>query len=383
MTDDLGAGQVARILLGTERQVVGRLLRSFPSKSLLLAVLPVLLGIGCDQARPTDSPGSCDASPVPPTMRNFADFFSERGSVRLLSSGANPVMGVRTLDVSHPEGHLLLVDSRSNDLKVADGDGQVRRTIGRYGRGPGEFTSLYDAVFLSDGRVLALDAGNSRASVFEVTGEFVSDFVFRGQDPRSVVATGPSTVAVGGLLAARRGRHNAAATYTLDGSRESAFLPADSLTLQTNLVVDQVWLATLPDDLLAISLGLTPEVHLLSASGAHICTQTTELPGWIQLLPPDEPVTTLPAARAWIDSATLGGAMAFAGGRLYRQYGTSGDGGAEWLAEYDVGLRLLAVYDSLPGHLVGSDTESLIFAGEETIEDIPIYIYLPQVQEGS
>ena len=75
--------------------------------------------------------------------------------------------------------------------------------------------------------------------------------------------------------------------------------------------------------------------------------------------------------------------MAFAGGRLYRQYGTSGDGGAEWLAEYDVGLRLLAVYDSLPGHLVGSDTESLIFAGEETIEDIPIYIYLPQVQEGS
>lgn len=381
MTDDLGAG-VAAMIPSTERQVAGWSLRFFPSKSLLLAVLPVLLGIGCDQARPTDSPASCDHSAVPPAMRNFADAFSERGSVRLLSSGANPVMGVRTLDVSHPEGHLLLVDSRSNDLKVADGDGQVRRTIGRYGRGPGEFTSLYDAVFLRDGRILALDAGNSRASVFEATGEFVSDFVIRGQDPRSVVATGPSTVAVGGLLAARRGRHNAVAAYTLDGSRESAFLPADSLILRTNLVVDQVWLATLPDDLLAISLGLTPELHLFSASGVHVCTQAGELPGWSQLLPLDEPATTLPAARAWIESATLGSVMAFAGGRLYRQYGTSG-GGAQLLAEYDVGLRLVAVYDSLPGHLVGSDAESLIFAGEETIEDIRIYMYVLQDEEGS
>ena len=291
-------------------------------------------------------------------------------------------MGVRTLDVSHPEGHLLLVDSRSNDLKVADGDGQVLRTIGRYGRGPGEFTSLYDAVFLPDGRVLALDAGNSRASVFEVSGEFVSDFVIRGQDPRSVVATGPSTVAVGGLLAPRRSRHNAAAVYTLDGHRESAFLPADSLILRTNLVVDQVWMATLPDDLMAISLALTPEMHLLSASGVHVCTQTGELPGWSQLLPLDEPATTLPAARAWIESATLGSVMAFAGGRLYRQYGASG-GGAQLLAEYDVGLRLVTVYDSLPGHLVGSNAESLIFAGEETIEDIPIYMFVPRVEEGS
>ena len=383
MTDDLGASQVAR-LPSTERQVVGRSPRSSPSKSPLLAVLlPSLLGIGCNQAQPTDAPASCDPSPVPAATRTFADAFSERGSFRLQSSGATPVMGVRTLDASHPAGDLLLIDSRSNDLKVADRGGQVRRTIGRYGRGPGEFTSLYDAVFLPDGQILALDAGNSRASVFEVTGEFVSDFVIRGQDPRSVVAIGPSTVAVGGLLAPRRGFHYATATYTLDGSRASSFLPADSLILRTNLVVDQVWLATLPNDLLAISLSLTPEVHLFSASGTHICTQTAELPGWSQLLPPDKPVTTLPAARDWIDSATLGGAMAFAGGRLYRQYGTSGDGGADWLAEYDVGLRLLAVYDSLPGHLVGSDTESLFFAGEETIEDIPIYMYAPQVEDGS
>ena len=364
------------------RQLVGPLSGPLRSTCLLLAVLP-LLGIGCDQARSTDSPESCDPSPVPPARGTFADAFLERDSFRLLSSGANPVMGVRTLDVSHPERHLLLVDSRSNDLKVADSDGQVRRTIGRYGQGPGEFTSLYDAVFLPDGRILALDAGNSRASLFEITGEFVTDFVIRGQDPRAVVATRSSTVVIGGLLAPRRGHQNVAATYALDGSREAAFLPADSLVLRTNLVMDQVWLATLPGDLLAISLGLTPELHLFSTSGVHICTQTTELPGWSQLLPPEQPVTGLPAARAWIDSATFAGVMAFVGGRLYRQYGSSGNGGPELLAEYDVGLRLLAVYDSLPGDLVGSDTESLIFAGEETIDDIPIYMYVPRVEEGS
>ena len=378
----LGTGQVARIP-SIEGRAAGWSLRLPPSKSLLLAVLPVLLGTGCNQAPATDSAASCDPGPVPPATRHFTDAFSESGSVRLQSSGANPVTAVRTLDVSHPEGHLLLVDSRSNDLKVADENGQVLRTIGRYGRGPGEFTSLYDAVFLPDGRVLALDAGNSRASVFEVTGEFVSDFAIRGQDPRSVVATGPSTVVVGGLLAPRRGFQNAVATYALDGSRESAFLPADSLILRTNLVVDQVWVATLPENLLAISLSLTPELHLFSASGAHICTQAAGLPGWSQLLPPDEPVTSLPAARAWIESATLGSVMAFAQGRLYRHYGASGDGGTGWLAEYDIGLRLLAVYDSLPGHLVGGDDESLIFAGEETIEDIPVYMYVQQVEDGS
>ncbi len=246
-------------------------------------------------------------------------------------------MGVRTLDVSRAEHHLLLVDSRSNDLKVASSDGQVLRTIGRYGEGPGEFTSLYDAAFLPDGRILAVDAGNSRASIFEAGGEFVTDFAIRGQNPRTVVPAGRATVMIGGPLDPRRDRLEIVAAYALDGSREFTFLPADSLLLRTNLVVDQVWLAALPGDLLAVSLGLTPELHLFSTSGAHLCTQTAALPGWSQLLPPDQPVTSLPAAQAWIESATFGGAMAFVGGRLYRQYGTSRDGGTEMLAEYDPG----------------------------------------------
>ena len=103
------------------------------------------------------------------------------------ATGPSAVLSVRTLSVS-PSGQLLLADSRSFNLKVADGEGRIVQVIGGEGEGPGEFTFLRGAAFLSDDRILTLDAGRVLATLFDTTGEVLSTFRLQDQlDPRTVV----------------------------------------------------------------------------------------------------------------------------------------------------------------------------------------------------
>ena len=125
----------------------------------------------------------------------------------------------------------------------------------------------------------------------------------------------------------------------------------------------------LPDGSLALGLDVTPGVHLFSETGAHICTQASELPEWSQLLPRDEPVAMDQATREWIRQATLTVGAASAGGRLFRQYRSSGRDGVSLLAEYADGLNLQNVYTSLPGRLVGGDGQTLFFLGDESVDE--------------
>ena len=100
------------------------------------------------------------------------------------------------------------------------------------------------------------------------------------------------------------------------------------------MIVDGVWGVALPGGSLALGLDVTPAVHLFSETGAHICTQASEPPQWSQLLPRDEPVAMDQATREWIQRATLTAGAAYAGGSLYRQYGSSGEGGVSPLCQH-------------------------------------------------
>ena len=295
-----------------------------------------------------------------------------------LTSDPNPVLSVRALSVS-PSGHLLLTDSRSSDLKLADGDGRIIRVIGREGEGPGEFTALFDAVFLSDDRIVALDGGRVLATLFDSAGQVLNTFQLREQlDPRAVVAIDDSAFLTVGLVGGMDGDTDLARIYSLDGSVSESFFPADQLLFDTGMIVDRVWGVTLPSGSLALGLALTPAVHLFSDTGAHICTQASDLPQWAQLLPRDEPAAMDAATRAWIQQATLSGGAAYASGSLYRQYGSSGENGVSLLAEYDDQLNLRNIYTSPPGRLVGADAETLFFLGDETVDETRLLRYQPQ-----
>ena len=342
--------------------------------------LPLLVSaclvLSCNQEQQTASGLQCDPHPANAVTRDFADAFVPLEPLVFRTSDPTPVLSVRALSVSR-SGHLLLTDSRSFDLKVADAEGHIIRVIGGEGEGPGEFTALLEAVFLSDDRIVAVDAGREIATLFDATGEVLSTFPVQEQDPRTVVAIDDSTFLLGGMVGLPGEGNDMARIHSLDGSSGESFFPADQLLLETGLIVDGAWAVAMPDGSLALGLDVTPAIHLYSATGVHICTQASELPQWSQLLPRDEPVAMDAATREWIQRATFTTNAAYANASLYRQYRSSGDSGVSLLTEYDDRLNLRNIYTSLPGRLLGADGETLFFLGDEAIDETRILRFVP------
>ncbi|MDE2874363.1 MAG: 6-bladed beta-propeller [Gemmatimonadota bacterium] len=332
-------------------------------------LLAVSLSFSCAREQESTSAAQCDPHPADIVTRDFADAFTAREPVVFRTSDPSPVLSVRALSAS-PSGHLLITDSRSGDLKVVNADGRVVRVIGGDGEGPGEFTVLMDAVFLSEDRIVALDAGRVLVTLFDSKGEVVNALALEEQlDPRVVVAVDESAFLIGGMVSSPGGGNDLARIYSLDGSSTGSFFPADQLLFDTQMVVDGVWGVALPGGSFALGLDVTPAVHLFSETGTHVCSQASELPQWSQLLPRDEPVAMDAATREWIRQATTNFGAAYAAGSVYRQYGSAGEGGVSLLAEYDQDLNLRNIYTSLPGRLVGADGETLFLLGDETVDE--------------
>jgi hypothetical protein len=125
---------------------------------------------GCGESRATESDVRVDSLPggIPRTI-----------SAHPVDSGHWHL--VRARDIQPPEndsaelanpqdlgvaddGTVFVVDARPTTIKVFSADGQLARTIGRDGSGPGEFRVAYIAV-LGD-TLVAQDARNSRATSF-------------------------------------------------------------------------------------------------------------------------------------------------------------------------------------------------------------------------
>jgi DNA-binding beta-propeller fold protein YncE len=62
------------------------------------------------------------------------------------------------------------------DLQVFDQSGEVLFEFGSPGTGEGEFHNPIDLVVDNNGRIVVLDAGNSRVQVFDPNGEFLFQF---------------------------------------------------------------------------------------------------------------------------------------------------------------------------------------------------------------
>jgi hypothetical protein len=78
------------------------------------------------------------------------------------------------------QGNFYIYDARDCHILVYDDSGKYVRTIGRKGKGPGEFESLVYFDFLSDGRVFVNDGMNQRISIFDKEGNPLRDFRLEG-----------------------------------------------------------------------------------------------------------------------------------------------------------------------------------------------------------
>ncbi len=87
-------------------------------------------------------------------------------------------------------GHFYLADDRQHTIWVADLSGNVIQRIGQEGAGPGEL-SRPSSLAVDGDRVIVLDTGNNRISVFSTDGTYETDFRIDLITPPSGLTVGP------------------------------------------------------------------------------------------------------------------------------------------------------------------------------------------------
>ena len=342
----------------------------------------VLLGLclvsGCDRGRSSDGGATV---PVAASVKwpdhpvALTDSFELSRSFTFSSSGDSAVLAIRSLDIDD-SGRLLLVDSRSSNLKIVGADGKIQSIVGKKGAGPGEFRAPFDAKFIRGGGLVAVDPIVSRVSWFDANWQYESSFSPVGQDPRVVLPWSDSLVSVGGLVDV--GTNDALfATYDRGGTRIRSFGGVDSIVYELQMVVDNPWAALAGDGKIVGNLSVAPGIYEFDSLGDLVGQSPTSPPPplWNQLKPrSDGSSPRIPAEmKAWIQSASL----ALAGGVL-------GNGmvvvsvrtaGKDFLYQYTSNLEPSAIYElPFPGRLVLVRGSYVYFVNEEA-EDISLLIY--------
>jgi hypothetical protein len=75
-----------------------------------------------------------------------------------------------------PNGGIVLIDARDQQVHFFDSKGQPVRTVGRKGAGPGEFQRANGLLVSSTGQVLVNDPGNNRFTLLARNGDLVKTF---------------------------------------------------------------------------------------------------------------------------------------------------------------------------------------------------------------
>jgi hypothetical protein len=79
-----------------------------------------------------------------------------------------------------PDGHLYIADLGQHRMLAFDTTGALVRTIGRDGRGPGEFGTLYSIQWMGD-TLTTMDLSNGRVGFFTRNGEWLTSRPARGR----------------------------------------------------------------------------------------------------------------------------------------------------------------------------------------------------------
>ncbi len=86
--------------------------------------------------------------------------------------------------VMDAEGRVFLADYRQHTIWVAESSGTISRRLGREGAGPGELMRPGNVAVFDD-RVIVLDTGNHRVTIFSTDGSHLANFRIEPQLPPS------------------------------------------------------------------------------------------------------------------------------------------------------------------------------------------------------
>jgi hypothetical protein len=87
----------------------------------------------------------------------FESVFHALGRIQLEEPDSAAISGIRSLAVA-PGGELLVLDRHSAQVRLYSREGRLLRSVGRYGEGPGEFSSPLGAAYGVSGELFVVDA---------------------------------------------------------------------------------------------------------------------------------------------------------------------------------------------------------------------------------
>jgi hypothetical protein len=104
--------------------------------------------------------------------------FEEELSIGVEAGDENYMFGGRIYFNTDDEGNIYVNDWDQKRIQKFDPQGQYFLTIGRRGRGPGEFVNAWNPRFDKDGNLYVYDRGNRRISFFTTDGEYLRQISF-------------------------------------------------------------------------------------------------------------------------------------------------------------------------------------------------------------
>ena len=187
--------------------------------------------------------------------------------------------------VMDAEGRVFLADDRQHTIWVAESSGTISRRLGREGAGPGELMRPGNVAVFDD-RVIVLDTGNHRVTIFSTDGSHLANFRIEPQLPPS------------GLMVDSRGR--IAVSYVTDkphftiydraGTQISEIGALDTTAgglLIMPMRINFQHVSQTPDDRILYSPVKRYEVFRVDWDGTVLNTYTAEPAGYIPL--PERP----------------------------------------------------------------------------------------------
>ncbi len=192
--------------------------------------------------------------------------------------------------VSDAEGRLFMTDYQQNAIWVTDRGGGLIRRIGREGSGPGDLMSPL-SISLFEDKLIVLDSGNSRISIFATEGEHLAGFRIEPQ------ATGAAANAGGFIAVKTAGNASSFTVYDMEGARiEDAGDVNDGfmgILIRFSGVPPSLHIRLTPDGHVLTSDSMRYDVRRMDWDGEVIATYVSESPGYTAFEMPKSNVSSI------------------------------------------------------------------------------------------
>lgn len=310
---------------------------------------------------------SCTAEEKPP--RGTDNVLVEVGRIEFEESPDDPIVGVEYVGVRRDGGYLI-ADRHAGRVRLFDSSGRQAGVLGGPGEGPGELEEPAGAVELTDGRVVVVQRGSPRLTIFSA-------------DTTPTIKNIPGQYgfwaeqAGHGFVAGVATRDTRFAVFDEEGTALATFASRDPAISETPF-----WIyfadehATTVGSRIAVNTSLYPTIRLFALTGDSVGAFGDAPPEWTPVSVPPVSDLSAPGSRErvaeWSRSFTVVRQIAtVADSLLVVEYGRHDprDADPDFVAAttadvYSVSGQKLASGLRLPGPVVGGGRHLLVLVAE-------------------